>query len=183
MNQINSRFFILCTLLVAQSYSSFLAMDPSIKEQIETARTHAVNRKLEHMPQCHLCKSSRPFPLLPSVICHDDHQIDGDYLNQLEEIVTNAGPLMPDIDKLKHLYRDKRFPQRKKIIKSMIANGANPNEILYQGGETPLYESVVFEDLPFALFLLKHGATFDKGSIAWNPEFVTLAKEKAAENS
>ncbi len=70
---------------------------------------------------------------------------------------------MPDAKKLNNLIGDSFYDARKKIIQRMIDHQhIDPNTIVYHDDETPLYESVLFDDISFTKYLLEKGAKPDK---------------------
>jgi len=81
-------------------------------------------------------------------------------------------------DKLKYYVGDHRWPLRKDVIKSMIEDDEiDPNTIKSGGdyGNNLLFECALLDDLPFANYLIAHGAKPDKETI----EYVTYKKRKA----
>lgn len=64
---------------------------------------------------------------------------------------------------LNNLTGSSSYDKRKEIIQCQIDHWqVDPNTIVYQGKITPLYESVFFEDIPFAKYLLEKGAKPDE---------------------
>ena len=111
-------------------------MDPSIKEKLEQARLRAVEA------------------------CRAGLKEHGHYNQEVADIVLNAGNLISRQAKLDHLWGDRRWKDRKEVIKQMIESDTiNPNTIQYQHDYTPMEESITFNDVAFTTYLLSHGAT------------------------
>jgi hypothetical protein len=89
---------------------------------------------------------------------------------------------MPDAEKLKNLIGYAFYHSRKEIVQRMIDNQhVNPNTIVYQDKQTPLYESVLFDDISFTKYLLEKGVNPDKKALKimkHYPEFMVLLKRE-----
>lgn len=128
-------------LLIINVASSSYCMTEDIKKQIDAAK-----KKLQQE-----VKSNPPHS-------HESIEANLNYNEEVATIVLNSGNNMTDNEKLKHLYGDARWNDRKSIIRKMVGlEKQDPNIIVYSV-YTPLKESVLYEDEDFVRFLLDHGA-------------------------
>lgn len=135
---------------------SLHGMHPSIREKIAAS---------EQLWKCAVaaCDKNDPYPVIFGRSAFQLLDDDRDprplwqHLDRLADIVRNAGDLMSDQEKLKHLFGSSRYENRKKIIKKMIEDGVvNPNEI-GDGGDVLLQDSIMHRDEEFTQYLLDHG--------------------------
>jgi len=89
---------------------------------------------------------------------------------------------MPDAEKLKKLIGYAFYNSRKEIVQRMIDHQhIDPNTIVYQDKQSPLYESVLFDDISFTKYLLEKGVKPDKKALKimkHYPEFMVLLKRE-----
>ncbi len=103
-----------------------------------------------------------------------------EFRHRLGQIALKSGDLMSDRQKLNHLRGDDWVRARKAIVEKMVASqNIDPNTISYRGCN-PLYEGVVYKDLPFTQLLLEKGAKPDKETFKMmrkKPEFGPLISQ------
>jgi len=167
-------FLVLCSV---SSYSFLNGMDESVKQKIEKLRQDYAVLKNEHNKQCYICAINARGHVIVGCL------IDDDYCTNLRQAITktilDAGNLVSDQEKLNNIWGQGMYSTRKNIIKNMIQEGINPNNIKYQIDETPLKEAVLFKDVEFAQFLIQHGAEPDKKTVERaTPEFLVAIAKK-----
>ncbi len=128
-----------------------IAMDESIRSEIERLRVASVATRSQHKKACDNC--------MVGTFCRDDREQRRCFMRQKSQVILNAGDLVSDQEKLNNLYADEYFPQRKGIIKKMINEGQHPDNIIYQvDKQTPMKEAVLYKDEEFIEFLRQRGA-------------------------
>jgi hypothetical protein len=145
----NNLYIVLGMLVIFACNVSLIAMHESVRTKIESLRLASVAEAGEHRRGCLACRI--PWG------CYDEVAIGRQFLNQVNELVLNAGDLVSDKEKLNHIYGDNFFHERKEIIKKMIREGEHPNNIAYQVKRTPFKEATLFKDKEFIQFLRQHG--------------------------
>jgi hypothetical protein len=100
---------------------------------------------------------------------------------RIATIVLDAGDLVTNQVKLHYLVSDRYYADRKEIVKVMIEREKVKPNVIDTNGNTPLYESVAFEDIEFTKYLLLAGARMDKktherAQQSSHPSFKALAK-------
>ena len=171
------KILVFLVLYFVSSYSFLNGMDESVKQKIEKLRQDYAVLKNEHRKQCYICAiNARGYGI---VGC----SIDDDYCINLRQAITktilDAGNLVNDQERLNNIWGEDMYSTRKNIIKNMIEEGFNPNDIKYQYRYTPLYEAASFKDIEFGKFLIQHGAEPDETTrkIA-TPEFLVAITKK-----
>lgn len=128
---------------------SLVAMHESIKTQIKILKAAHQEKILQHRKNCFI------------QICHDEFLMGKELEDQCIKLVLNAGDLVSDQEKLNYANENKYYPQRKEIIKKMVIEGANPNNIIYRWKTTtPMGDAISHKDEDFIGFLHQHGAIF-----------------------
>lgn len=95
--------------------------------------------------------------------CDTQFSFNEQYRYRLSAIVMQHMNVIPNQDKLNLLQGDSFYTHRKTIIKDMIEKDkVNPNTIMYQGYENPLFESVSHKDQEFTNYLWDKGARPDQ---------------------
>ena len=131
-----------------------IEMDSSVRRMIDEIEKGS----LSLMQGC-------PYPYGPV------HELNLYRFNRLANVVLTPGEKVSDQDKLDHLIGDRFYGERKKIIEDMIDRGIDPNNIVYQHYDNPLYESVLFKDVSFTEYLLQKGARPDTQTLRMMREY------------
>ena len=163
-------FFLASAIFVCSS--SFLnGMDESVKQKIEKLRKNHVVMQSNHLKYCEECQYNSG-TMNCSLMYHTS------LTQQINKTIMEAGNLVSSQEKLNNLWGDYMYSTRKNIIKNMIQEGINPNNIKYHIDETPLREATIFNDIEFGEFLIQHGAEPDKKTIKIaTPEFLIAMKK------
>ena len=170
------KILVFLVLYFVFSYSFLNGMDESVKQKIEKLRQDYAVLKNEHNKQCYICAINARGHVIVGCL------IDDDYCTNLRQAITktilDAGNLVSDQEKLNNIWGQGMYSTRKNIIKNMIQEGINPNNIKYHIDETPLREATIFNDIEFGEFLIQHGAEPDKKTIEIaTPEFLIAMKK------
>ena len=166
------KILVFLVLYFVFSYSFLNGMDESVKQKIEKLRKNHVVMQSNHLKYCEECQYNSG-TMNCSLMYHTS------LTQQINKTIMEAGNLVSSQEKLNNLWGDYMYSTRKNIIKNMIQEGINPNDIEYQYGYTPLYEAASFKDIEFGKFLIQHGAEPDETTrkIA-TPEFLVAITKK-----